>query len=362
MKIVQIISRMNLGGTATWINTLDSQLAKDGHEIHLIYGPTFAPEIEADIKNPQSSYLIRGLGKGSGFISSIRAFFAIRGLVTKINPDLVNTHTSKAGFLGRIAVFSIGRKRPALVHTFHGHVLTGYFSKAKSFVIQLTERFLGNLTDLILVAGKQVSVELLDRSVVRSEKLRIVYPGVHYHSNLVKSRKNDSRLAIGWLGRLTNIKRPDRVIEIANTFSEIEFVIGGSGELEDSLRKIAPRNVTFLGWVSPEAFWPKVDIALLTSENEAMPYSLIEAGLQGLPAVTTNVGSTSEVVLDSKTGFVVGQQVDALSQAINKLISNPELILQMGSAAKTWAQDNFSPTKMASLHLRIYQEAIALKK
>ena len=353
---------MNLGGTATWINTLDSQMAKDGHEIHLIYGTTFAPEIEADIKNPQSSYLIRGLGKDSGFISSIRAFFAIRGLVRKINPDLVNTHTSKAGFLGRIAVFSIGRKRPALVHTFHGHVLTGYFSKAKVFIIKLIERFLGKISDLILVAGEQVGAELLDSSVVRSEKLRIVYPGVEYKSELIKSQTIGSRLSIGWLGRLTNIKRPDRMIEIAKKIPNIDFVVGGSGELESSLRKIAPKNVTFLGWVSPEAFWPNVDIALLTSDNEAMPYSLIEAGLQGLPAVTTNVGSTSEVVIDGKTGFVVGTQVDALSKAINKLISNPELILQMGSAAKTWALDNFSPTTMASLHLRIYQEAIALKK
>jgi glycosyltransferase involved in cell wall biosynthesis len=362
MKILQIISRMNVGGTSAWIKTLNSQLEIEGNQTFLIYGATIYPEIEASSFHSSTTKLVPGLGKGAGILSSLHSFAETRKEILRISPDVVNTHTSKAGLIGRLAVLSLGRNRPALVHTFHGHVFSGYFSKAKVFLVLKVERVMARFTDLVLVAGVKVKDDLVRLSVAKSDKYRIVFPGVSYQPQKKLSQSNDSSIVIGWLGRITQVKRPDRVIELAIRFPHLTFNLGGNGDLIESLQNIAPKNVNFIGWTTPEMFWPTVDVALLTSDNEAMPYSLIEAGIQGLPAVTTNVGSTSEVVLNGETGLVVEANTDSLASAILELISDSKKLSEFGLAAKSWTSSKFTPKEMALSHIEYYKEAIALNK
>jgi glycosyltransferase involved in cell wall biosynthesis len=180
--------------------------------------------------------------------------------------------------------------------------LYGYFPKWKIRVIIGIERFLGVFTDLILVPGKRVAVEAVSAGLLNEKKVIDVVPGVPIPS--IRRQSQDShKVRVGWLGRLTQIKRPDRVIELANMFPDVDFFVGGNGELMNLLREDSPSNLHLQGWVDANKFWGSVDIALLTSDNEAMPISLIEAGMLGLPAVTTNVGSTAEVVIVSRMDF-----------------------------------------------------------
>jgi len=353
---------MNLGGTSAWIQTLNSQLEIEKNETFLIYGATIYPEIEANNFHSPATKLVPGLGKGAGTFSTLQSFAEIRKEIRRMSPDVVNTHTSKAGLIGRLAVLSLGRNRPALVHTFHGHIFSGYFSKTKVFFYLNIEKIMALFTDLIFVAGLKVRDDLVKLSVAKSKKFRVVFPGVSYQAGNKLHQSSNSPIVIGWLGRLTQIKRPDRVIELAFRFPHLQFNLGGNGELFETLQKNAPKNVNFVGWTTPEMFWPTVDIALLTSDNEAMPYSLIEAGIQGLPAITTNVGSTSEVVLNGETGFVVDANTDALASAILELISNPNKLSEFGVTAKSWTSDKFTSKQMCSLHIKYYEEAIAINK
>jgi glycosyltransferase involved in cell wall biosynthesis len=353
---------MNLGGTSAWIETLNSQLEVEGNETFLIYGATFYPEIEATNFHSLKAKLVPGLGKRAGIFLTLQSFAEIRKEIRRMSPDVVNTHTSKAGLIGRLAVLSLGRKRPALVHTFHGHVFSGYFSKMKVFLFLNIEKVMARFTDLIFVAGLKVKDDLVRLSVAKNAQYRVVFPGVSYKPGKKLSQSSNSTIVIGWLGRLTQIKRPDRVIELAFRFPHLQFNLGGNGELLESLQKDAPKNINFVGWTTPEIFWPTVDIALLTSDNEAMPYSLIEAGIQGLPAITTNVGSTSEVVLNGETGFVVEANTDALASAVLELISDLKKLSEFGVTAKSWTSRKFTPKEMSSLHIEYYKEAIAINK
>jgi len=158
---------------------------------------------------------------------------------------------------------------------------------------------------------------------------------------------------IGWLGRLTSIKRPDRVLEIAKLFPNQIFLIGGEGELRKDLEEVATLNVKFLGWTSPEIIWSTSDVALLTSENEAQPISLIEASFASLPIVTQDVGSVDEVVLNNKTGFLV-DNLNGFQEKLNYLIANDSIRFEMGIAARKFSEERFGVAQFIKGHEAAY--------
>lgn len=368
MKILHIIARFNVGGTAAWIATLSAELEKKGHLCEIITGNVAYPEVESELIKGLKNYRVSELGKALRLLNEIKAFLQIRKLINLIQPDLVNTHTAKAGVLGRLAVLSLGANRPTLVHTMHGHLLRGYFGYIKLIPIIWIEKFLSNFTDVMLFAGKRVRKDCLDVGIGTPDRSYVVCPGVSINVNVDSTQSvekvdcHPSRLRIGWLARVTVIKRPDRVLAIARKLPEIDFFIGGDGELLPELQKIAPTNCHFLGLVNPNEFWPMMDLALLTSDNEALPISLIEAQLFGLPTVATDAGSTAEVVLDGVNGFITSFSVDELVEAILRLSSDTKLRETFGEQAKKRAQSEFSPQKQCDDHLNAYNVAINIHK
>ena len=352
---------MNVGGTATWLNNLDLELQKQGCLVGLIYGHTQPPELESQIIEHDLSVSVGGLGKSVGISSTFKAIFEVRRVIEEFRPEVINTHTSKGGLIGRLANLSLGRNRVAIVHTFHGHIFTGYFNKFISKIFVLIEKLLAHFTDLILVSGSEVNRQLEIRKISNQSKRIVVFPGIQYKKKKQLKNLTAFSFRVGWLGRITQIKRPDRVISLAKAFPQIEFIVAGDGELRSEIEKSAPENVIFKGWVNPENLWSVVDLALLTSDNEAMPYSLIEAGMQGLPAITTDVGSTSEVVIDGETGYVVQTNISSLSGALKQFIDHPELLAKFGENAQKWTSDKFNVERMAKVHLDAYQMAIDTK-
>ncbi len=356
-----MISRLNVGGTASWIDQLATSMQDEGHEVRILTGVTDTNEAQAQMNSNLDIKFLSNLKKKLNLGKDLRSFVQIRNEIKLFNPNIINTHTSKAGLLTRLANITLLHQRPKLVHTLHGHLLYGYFPKWKIRLIIGVERFLGLFTDFVLIPGKNVAAEAESAGLVNHRKVIEVVPGVPVPSSQRHSHESQ-KLRVGWLGRLTQIKRPDRVIELANMFPDIHFFMGGDGELMRSLQDVCPSNMYLEGWVEANEFWSRIDIALLTSDNEAMPISLIEAGMLGLPAVTTNVGSTSEVVTNGESGLVVGTDTSDLADALGKLIQSPELRAKYGENARTFTTSSFSPKNQLETHLRAYEIALGLKQ
>jgi glycosyltransferase involved in cell wall biosynthesis len=363
VKIVQLIARVNRGGTASWLKELIIELRAENHEVILYAGFVQDNETEDQCFTDLGGTRIQGLGRAISIKEDFIAFQQIRKLLMSEKPDVVNTHTAKAGVIGRFAVLSLGRNRPAIVHTFHGHLLYGYFSKFKVLIFTFIEKLFSINTDVIIAAGERVQEELLNVGVGRAEQYVIARPGIeigHLKSKIEVREKlgiSQDPIVVGWLGRLAPIKRPDRVIELARELKDLIFVIGGEGELFLSLMKELPGNVKFLGWTTPEEIWAVSDIAFLTSDNEAQPISLIEAGLSGLPAVAENVGSVSEVIEDGVTGYLVNN-FEKRRDSIQNLASNSELRNKMGNLAKEHCHVKFGKAQFLAAHLNAYELAI----
>jgi glycosyltransferase involved in cell wall biosynthesis len=363
VKIGQVIARFNRGGTATWLNELILNLRKQNITVDLLAGTVQNGETEDESFALLGGKKISGLGRSIAMSDDFRAILQIRKELKSANFNLINTHTAKAGALGRIAALSLGKNRPAIVHTFHGHLLYGYFRKPKLFVFKVIEKFLASKSDVIIAAGDLVKKELLASGIGKQEQYIVARPGIHINGLEDKATARQSLgihegvLVVGWLGRLTQIKRPDRVIELAREFREFVFVIGGDGQLLEELRFNIPENVILLGWTRPELIWAISDIALLTSENEAQPISLIEAGLAGLPAIAENVGSVSEVIKNNVTGILVSnlkERIDALTE----LSKSQALRIKMGVAGQKYCEEKFGPQQFLNSHLKAYEIAI----
>jgi glycosyltransferase involved in cell wall biosynthesis len=360
VRVLHIIARFNVGGTATWISNLSESLIKDGHENFLIFGAVQKGETEDQRFHKIGGVRLENLGRRVAILSDFLALLQIRKFIKEVKPDVINTHTAKAGALGRFANLSLGKNRVALVHTIHGHLLVGYFPKLIVKIISQIESILSYATDVMLFAGEKVKEDSIKAGVRGQRATRVVMPGLPI---MQPKREVHNGVIIGWLARFASVKRPDRVIEIARQLPDLHFAMGGDGPLREESIKKAPKNVSFVGWQNPEVFWSKCDLALLTSENEALPISLIEAQLQGLPSVTTPAGSAPEVVLDGVNGFVAPSfRVDDLVSAIKRLSEDASLAREFGDAARVRAEQTFSLKKQLADHLVAYQLAIDLRK
>ena len=366
MRIVHVIARFNQGGTAGWLKVLIDGQRLEGNEVILLSGMVQANEIEDGRFPILGGSHIPGLGRSISIIADLKVFWTLRTLLIEIKPDVINTHTAKAGLIGRLAARSIFKNRIAVVHTFHGHILYGYFGRIKTRIFVQLERILSGLTDVILVSGLTVKNELLSKKIGREEQYVVIRPGVPpvvTHSQSVIRQKlsiSEKQIVIGWLGRLTDIKRPDRVLEIAKLLPNFIFLLGGDGELLESIRQKAPKNVILVGWTTPVDIWSASDIALLTSANEAQPISLVEAASAGLPLIGEDVGSVSEVIQNTVNGYLT-HNLDSRIKAIEKLASDSELRERMGEAAKKAAVELFGVDQFLTTHRLAYEKAVQIR-
>lgn len=370
MRVMHLIARFNKGGTATWISNLAESQINNQYQILVCAGYVSEGEKEDERFNDLSGKHISGLGRDITFFGDFIALLEIRKLIKEFRPDVLNTHTAKAGVLGRLAALSLFSKRPTLVHTLHGHLLTGYFGRLGTIMASFIERSLSKVTDLTLFAGERVRDDCLKVGIGTRRESSVVMPGVKEPITISQvSARSELHLElgseviyVGWLARIAPIKRIDRLMEIALQFPEISFLIGGMGENYENIVKNAPSNCIFLGWIDSTKFWSACDIALLTSDNEALPISLIEAQLTGIPTVTTPAGSAIEVVLDGVNGYVTDFSIPSLVSALRKLIASPSLRKEMGYRGRERARMLFSIERQFRDHHSAYTEAINARK
>lgn len=369
IKVMQIIARMNVGGPAVIVADLMRGLDPNRFNQELITG--YCDENEADyletVATDVRATRIAGLGRSISPLADLRAFFALIAKIKSEKPDVIHTHTAKAGVLGRLAAMMAGSK-VLRIHTFHGHLLHGYFAGWKITLVIAIEKYLAKHTDFLIAVGNQVRIDLLAAGIGKESQYRTFFPGL---PTPLAINKSDARATLGlspekiyctYVGRLTQIKRPDRLLDIAAMVSKeapaLHFLIAGEGELFENskARAIAEKlPITFLGWRSDIAeIFAASDIAILTSDNEGIPLTLIQAAQAGVPIIAPNVGSIADIVIAGTTGILTRPDVHEMAEALKKLASDASLRLELGNAGKIHADQYFSLNKSLTEHGLLY--------
>jgi len=360
VKVLHVIARMNVGGTATYLLNLLNGLDGSEVETKLVIGNVPSNEKEDNRVEQLDYQRITGLSRAISPLKDLRARRQLWEIVDQYNPDLIHSHTFKAGLLVRSKRTSI-----PIIHTFHGHHLYDPdYGKVARVVINAIERVLAKRSRKILTIGSRVGKELLDVGIGKKSQYQSISPGVRVpilsdRSKIVKRFSlNPDCLYVLWMGRLTRVKRPDRVIELAKRFPEVNFIMAGDGELKEELEAKSAKNVKFLGVQSSDEMFSLADIVFLTSDSEGMPLTLIEGQMAGVPAIATDVGSVSEIVENEVTGFVTSIQIDQIASSLGRLIDDSMLRSIMAKNAKERALDRFSIAKMVESHIQVYKQAL----
>ena len=373
IRVMRIIARMNVGGPAVQVSGLMRGFDSRSFDQRLYTG--FCAIDEADyletVATDVSAIRILGFGRRVSLRGDLMALISLVAEIRKFKPHVIHTHTAKAGFLGRIASI-ISMQSSIRVHTFHGHLLNGYFGSFKRSLVVLAESSLALFTDQLLAVGDKVRQDLLKAGIGRKEKFGLMPPGLEIGNLPIKTDSRNSfgisndRLQCAFIGRVTQIKRPDRfldvVAELKSRGSQINFFIAGDGELLDFCRERIKQEelpVQVLGWQSNiEKVLSAADMVVLTSDNEGTPLSLIQAGMAGIPVVSTDVGSVPEVVLQGVTGIVTPLDIQKIADALERLSLDTELRAKLGAAAQDFTLANFGVKRLVRDHEELYRRLL----
>ena len=362
-KVLRIINRFNLGGPTYNVSYLTKYL--EGYETLLVGG-------EKDESEDSSTFITNSLGLEPVIIEEMKrkidprldiaAYKKIKDIIKDYKPDIVHTHASKAGTLGRLAAFSC--KVPKVVHTFHGHVFHSYFGKVKTEFYRQVERSLAKRSTRIIAISDLQKEELAHvHRICAPEKIEVIPLGfdltkfhIGQEAKRIAFRREfkvaDDEIAIGIVGRLVPIKDHRLFLRSVKHAAErstqrLRFFIIGDGEernnLEDYCRELgipfidhlAARSgetalLTFTSWrTDVDIIYAGLDLVMLTSKNEGTPVSLIEAQASDTPVLSTDVGGVSNVVVDGVTGLLCPHADEAKMQ---------ELLLSVLEDAELWAR------------------------
>lgn len=367
LKVLRIINRLNIGGPTYNAAYLTKYLPEDQFETLLIGGPNEAHE-------ESSEYILHQLGVSYQIVPSLqravdvkvdrRAYKEVKKIIEEFKPDIVHTHASKAGAVGRLAASAC--KVPVIIHTFHGHVFHSYFGKVKTNFYKNVERYLAKKSDAIIAISNQQKKELSEfHNICKSDKIEVVPLGLDLNRFQEDQQEKRTRFrskyqvsgdefALGIVGRLAPIKNHDlflkSLVEVfQNCTKKLKVFIIGDGDLRDSLKaevlalKLPAENVVFTSWIKDvDVAMAGLDLVALSSYNEGTPVSLIEAQAAGKTMVTTDVGGVCDVVKSNETGLIVpSNNVKAFSEALLKLIDQDEVRQSYEKEGVNWVMKKY---------------------
>ncbi|CEP67179.1 Glycosyl transferase, family 1 [Moorella glycerini] len=382
-RVARVITRLNIGGPAIHTTHLTERLNNDGlFDSMLVCGSLAAGEGGMEDFARQHGvepFHISELGREISLFDDLKALRKLYRLFRLYRPVIVHSHTAKAGTLARVAA-RLARV-PVIVHTFHGHVFSGYFSTRKTKLFILIERFLAHLTDAILVLSPEQQRDILGFGIGKPGKVKIVPLGIDLEPYLhgVRGRlraelglAGDVRL-IGIVGRLTAIKNHNLFLKAAKALLDssdipLHFVVVGDGELRQELEDVTKQlditeHVTFLGWRKdmPDIY-RDLDVLALTSNNEGTPVTIIEAMAAGCPVVATRVGGVPDMIQDGVTGMLVEPgDVIELGQKVMTILENKELAQKIADAARDWALATYSIDRLEADIRKLYLDLLRAK-
>ena len=385
IKIVRIIARLNIGGPSLHVVNLNKGLSSDRFESLLVTGSPNTGEGSmldyAQENGVQPLAIPEMVGEASLRLRDFKALVRLYQILRKERPQIVHTHTAKAGFLGRLAARLAGV--PILVHTYHGHVLHSYYSPLKSWLLLQMERGLARTTDRLVAVSALGKEDLIAYRVAPSEKISVIPLGFDLNPFLdCESLKGEFRGEIGLaadaklvgiIGRIFPIKNHRLFLEsaaqVAEQESNVRFVIVGDGILRREMEQYAQdlgirQQVIFTGWRRDlPRIYADLDLLVVSSDNEGTPVSAIEAMASGCPVVATQVGGLPDLVQNGETGYLVpSKQPQALAAAMLELIRDPETAKQMGRSAQQSVMGRFSVNRLISDIEGLYEELLTSGK
>lgn len=370
LRVMHVIARMNIGGPAVLVADLMRNVDAHKFEQMLVTGhcgedeSDYLDEVATDIE----AVRIVGLGRSVSVLKDLLAFTGLIRQIKRFDPDVIHTHTAKAGVLGRIAGL-IAKPSAKRVHTYHGHLLHGYFGAGKTRVVVVIEKILSWISHGLISIGTNVMNDLLMVGIGRPGKFHVIFPGLQDLDIMSKAQArkelglDPEKLYVVFVGRLTQIKRPDRLVEIAaelkKHYPHVHLLMAGAGELFDVTANAAESQelpMTFYGWRNDIArIMCASDIAVLSSDNEGIPLTLIQAAQAGLPIVSTDVGSVSDIVKHQEGGLLVGCSSIELAYGLKVLIDDADLRARYGATGKARATQFFSSKSMVQAHENLYR-------
>ena len=392
LRLGRVIARLNVGGPAIHVILLTAALRHKGYQSLLVVGDV--PEGEASmeyfaVERGVAFTRIAGMSRGLSLWHDLRAFVRLIRLFRAERLTIVHTHTAKAGALGRLAATVCGV--PVRVHTFHGHVFSGYFSGWRSRLAVAIERVLARFTDRIVAISDSQRRDLVQTyRIADGRKVRVVPLGLDLDPLLALTGPRgafrqsidcpDRSLLVCWIGRLTAVKAPERFLELADRIArsehDVRFAMVGDGEqlplVAERIRQLGLSRVALTGVSRSMAeVYADVDLVVLTSHNEGTPVALIECMAAGKPFVATAVGGVPDLMAgssESRQGFQVFENciltetsADAIHAGVEYLLTKPETRRTMGAAGRRFAAGRFSADRLADDLDRLYREVLAEK-
>jgi glycosyltransferase involved in cell wall biosynthesis len=379
IKIVRLITRLNIGGPSLHVVTLSAELPPERFTTLLVCGrvdPGEGDMSDLALERGVTPFVIPCLHREFSPADDLRSLAAVAGVLRRERPDILHTHLSKAGALGRAAAALCPGLRT--VHTFHGNVLRGYFSPRRTRLYLLLERALALRTDRLIALGDSQRDEMLHRyRVGRPEQYAVVPLGLdlgrftrceHARGQLRKELGIPSGIpVVSTVGRLVPIKDHNLFLDAARYVrgekTDAVFLIVGDGlcrrELEERARGLGlGGSVRFIGWRRDlERIYADSDIVVLTSVNEGTPVSLIEAAAAGVPVVATDVGGVRDVVRDGESGLLTGtRDPREIAARIGELIDDPARARSMGEAGRRHVGVRFAKGRLLDDIARLYAE------
>lgn len=378
MRILRVITRLNIGGPSIQALALTSRLAARGAVTTLLHGRL--GDGEGDMRYlaaPDASLqFVPTLQRAIAPLDDLRTLRALYRAMREFKPTLVHTHMAKAGLLGRLAAcaYNLTRgtaPRARVVHTYHGHVLEGYFNRATTGVFIGLERVMARFTDAIIAISPAIRADLIGTyRIGRADQYHVVPLGFDLSAfaavdTAARQRARaelqvpDAAPVLATVGRLTAIKNYALLLDAAHLVTagrrNLVVLLAGDGELRAELEAQADRlgitaNVRFLGWRRDlPTIYAATDVFALTSRNEGTPVALIEAMATGVPGVSTDVGGVGDVIASSSMGVKVPlDDPRALATAIERLLGDSEARREMGAAARAHVLQRYDISRLTN--------------
>jgi glycosyltransferase involved in cell wall biosynthesis len=379
LTIVRVIARLNIGGPAIQAILMTEAFRKKGYRSILLAGEVPATEGSMEymaLDRDVTPIKIGTMSRSISWHKDLTTLWQLIRILRREKPDVIHTHTAKAGTLGRLAAIATGV--PVRVHTFHGHVFRGYFSPLVTRIFLCIERLLARHTDCIIAVSDSQKQELSQvYQIAPAEKISVVPLGFDLGPFLVVDGRvgtfrnslgcSTDTFLVGWVGRLTAIKDPDLFLHCARHLDgrarEIRFALIGDGELrkhcEEQIATAAlGHRVTLAGWQQHlDRIYADVDLVVLTSINEGTPVALLEAMASGKAFVSTDVGGVRDLMVGPsinqrgfevfENGILVPRDGKVLAHAVAYLMDNPETRRAMGQAGRNFVKARFSSQRLA---------------